>query len=72
MKAEEARKISEQKKATLEQATEIIKANAQLGHNSVIIHNLNSKTVVELMHLGYKVGIHKDPINGMEHHTVSW
>lgn len=72
MRAEEAKEISESKKETTEMIVKRIAENAKFGYDSVICPNLRQDAVPELMRLGYKVSIHKDPINGLESHIVSW
>lgn len=72
MRAEEARQLSDSKKETMEQIVKRIERNAALGYDSIISQNLHPDIMPELMRLGYKVEIHKDPINGIKSHIISW
>ena len=72
MKAEEAKKISESNKLHLEDALADIGSSCNDGHDSCMFPNLHPEAVNELMRLGYKVTIFKDPIIGTENHLVSW
>ena len=72
MRAEEAKKLSDSKKEKFEAVLKRIEQVANDGYDSIGSQNLHPDAIPELMRLGYKVSIHKDPINGLESHIVSW
>ncbi|MDH3382039.1 MAG: hypothetical protein OEL54_05000 [Flavobacteriaceae bacterium] len=72
MNATEARKLSEDNQTTLDQVLEQIKHQALYGATNIVLFNLNSNSVPELMKLGYKLSIHRDIMSGIEHYLCSW
>lgn len=71
MKAEEARKLSEEKQIKFDAALKIIKQQAEYGSTSCLFQNLHKDTIEDLMRLGYKLSIHTDPM-GIERHVCNW
>lgn len=72
MRADEARQLSDSKKEKLEAVLTRIEQVADTGYDSICGQNLHPDAILELMRLGYKVGMHKDLMSGLEGHIVSW
>lgn len=72
MNANEARRISDENKQTLEGVLGIIDGGVKHGANEIILYHLSNEVVVELMKLEYKMTMHKDTITGTTHHICSF
>lgn len=72
MNANQARQIAEENQIPLDKALECIESCAKRGETSTVLMNLGDAVKTELMRLGFKISIHKDPIMGVENHLINW
>ena len=72
MKAEEARKITEQNQVKLHDVIAHIKDASGRGEDSLRIDNLGQEVMKELLKLGYNIGQSIDPHIGYTIHICKW
>ena len=72
MKANEARKLTEENQITLDKAIDSIHSSASSGCGVMSFINLGHDVMTQLIGLGYKVSLFTDPVTADKVHRVEW